>query len=215
MAICLFCLHEKERFLLSHPEGTKRHLEKQRLKGSQKEFIHSLLLQILWHSPGRSLLQPGSCLCPCACLAQPNPGFALEPPGGASRESRLLPASAAQGWPSPSTSPIPPLPKGTCPDTFALNRVAFKSLGLPTHVKVRLEAKKKQGKLQCGGKGEPGSEPRARCLHPVVVRKGAEEFIPTSHPALQARTEHPWVGDPSRGCWLHQPGARCQNLHWG
>lgn len=180
--VCLFCLHEKERFLLSHPEGTKRHLEKQRLKGSQKEFIHSLLLQILWHSRGRSLLQPGSCLCPCACLAQPSPhqllpGFALEPPGGASRESRLLPASAAQGWPFPSTSPIPPLPKGTCPDTFALNRVAFKSLGLPTHVKARLEAKK-TGKAPLWG--ERGARIRAqRCLHPVVVRKGAEEFIPT------------------------------------
>lgn len=164
-AICLFCLHEKERFLLSHPEAMKRHLEKQRLKGSQKEFIHSLLLQILWHSCGRSLLQPGSCLCPCACLAQPNPhqllpGFAPEPPGGASRESRLLPASAAQGWPSPSTSPIPPLPKGTCPDTFALNRVAFKSLGLPTHVKVRLEAKKKNRESSSvGGKGSQDQSP--------------------------------------------------------
>lgn len=180
MAICLFCLHEKERFLLSHPEGTKRHLEKQRLKGSQKEFIHSLLLQILWHSPGRSLLQPGSCLCPCACLAQPNPGFALEPPGGASRESRLLPASAAQGWPSPSTSSIPPLPKGTCPDTFALNRVAFKSLGLPTHVKVRLEAKKKTGKAPVWG--ERGA--RIRAQSSVLAPSGGEEGGRRVHPHL-------------------------------
>lgn len=101
MAICLFCLHEKERFLLSHPEGMKRHLEKQRLKGSQKEFIHSLLLQILWHSSWKEPFTAWVLPLPL-CLpgtTQPSPAPPRVCSGASQRGQQGIQASPSLGSP--------------------------------------------------------------------------------------------------------------------
>lgn len=137
--------------------------------------VHSLSLQILWHPHRRNLLQQGACLNPILfplSLWLPSradsiprwllPGSIHKPSQtGLDQEARPLPALAVQGWPFPSDSIIPSLPNGTCPNTFALNRVAFRSLGLPTHVKGTAGGEKQgsQPRLQCGGEGEPPAEP--------------------------------------------------------
>lgn len=143
--------------------------------------VHSVSSQILWPPHRGNLLQQGhvstpSCF-PCfpSCfLWLPSradsiphcllPGSIHKPSQtGLDEEARPLPALAVQGWPFPSNSIIPSLPKGTCPDTFALNRAAFRNLGLPTHVRGTAGGKEQgsQPQLQCGGKGEPSAEPRA------------------------------------------------------
>lgn len=161
---CLFCLHTKERFLLSHPEGMKRHLEKQQLRGSQKEFIHSFcgsfgtLVEGAFCSQGLASAPVPAWHGPS--LASSSPGLLRSLPGGpAGKPGFSQPRQPKAGLP-PAIHPIPPLPKATCPDTFALNRVAFKRLGLPTHVKVRLEAKKKNRESSsAGGKGSQDQSP--------------------------------------------------------
>lgn len=167
-----FGLHGRGRFLLSHLDG-KRKIYKE--TGMPKQ-VHSLSSQILWHPHRRSLLQQGhvstpSCfLCTCGCQAEPIPSLAASSLGpfkafqtGLDQEARPLSALAVQGWPFPRNSIIPSLPNRTCPDIFALNRVASRSLGLPTHVKGTAGGQKQgsQPQLQRGGKGEPSAEPRA------------------------------------------------------
>lgn len=138
---------------LCSPTWKRTHLKRNNCRDARAD---SFTLQILWHSGRWNLLQQGSCLNPTLfpltlCL----PGRAdplLAPswvcsqacPDG-DQEARPLPALAAQGWPFPSNSTIPPLPNGTCPDTFTLNRIALKSPGLPTHVKGTAGGEK-QGK---------------------------------------------------------------------
>ena len=119
-------------------------------------------------------MSPPCSFCPCAC--HPHwllPGSAQKPPQtGPDQEARPLPALAAQGWPFPSNSTIPPLPNGTCPDTFALNRIAFESLGLPTHVKGTAGGKKQGKPTTAPAQRKKGAISRARCLHPAMTVEG-------------------------------------------
>lgn len=125
------------------------------LQGCHGRFIHSFCRYFGILVEGK-FLQQGSCLIPTSflCLMSPGrPDPSLASPWVCSQasemgldwEARPLPALAAQGWPFPSNSTIPALQSGTCPNTFALNRIAFKSLGLPTHVKGTAGGEK-QGK---------------------------------------------------------------------
>lgn len=95
-------------FFFDLPPGRKEEtLQKAAAEGKPMwgEFIHFFSPLILRHPCGRNPLQEGSCPCPNPLL----PGLALEPPRWTKWGARLLSALAAQGWPFPSSSTIPPL----------------------------------------------------------------------------------------------------------
>lgn len=137
--------------------------------------VHSLFLQILWHHHGRNVsaagVLPHSHFVPLprACQAELILHWVCSQASemGPDREARPLPALAAQGSPFPSNSTIPPLPSGTCPNTFALNRIAFKSLGLPTHVKGTAGGEKQGKAATAPARRKKGASSRAQSSAPA------------------------------------------------
>lgn len=209
-----FCLHGRGRSLLSHQKG-RGHIKKETTAG-MPEQIHSLCLQILWHSGRWNLLQQGSCLIPTLfpltlCL----PGRAdpsLAPPWVCSQacpdgdqEARPLPALAAQRWPFPSNSTIPPLPNRTCPDTFTLSRIALKSLGLPTHVKGTAGGEKRGKPARAPARVEKGSRQQGPHLSTCnqwkqgcLLEQQCTPRLPNTDPFQKSSS--------SCNIWLFKPG---------
>lgn len=218
--VCVYVKHGTERENLCSPTWQKRYLQRSNCRDAKPGSFtlcrsFGTRVEETFRSRGLASPPPYS-LCSCACQAELIPlwllpGFTHKPPQtGMDQEARPLPALAAQGWPFPSNSTIPPLPSGTCPDTFALNRIACKSLGLPTHVKGTAGGKK-QGKPATvpawRKRGAISRAQRSVLAHSDGCEKGTGCWGSNVYPgfssslhltfSFQARIELPWGDEPS------------------